>query len=178
MNFRTFLILIHDDHFTILNILAVWKCLFSSSHMNSIILIPTQQNRDFFSEIVHSARSMSVSIWFNHWICFKIFLRISNAICSWLIAMFFDFLISMSYKKGLICFEIWSVKIRIIILMNCVIEFMVFWEKIVIRISFIGVWNFVKFRKICIKKNWSWSENIFITKKSSCCLRIVSKNHS
>ena len=96
--------------------------------------------------------------------CFNVFLRMSNAIFSWFAKIFLDFFISTSFKNDIVFLFIWSIRILNIILQNCVTELIVFWKKVVIRINSIEIWNSVKFRKISIKKNWSYFENKFIKK--------------
>ena len=154
----------HDNHSTILIIFARFECFLFLLHTNSTILIFAQQNCDFFSKIMQSARSTSIKTWFNHCMCFNSFLRMSNAICSWFVEIFLNFFISTSFKNDIVFLFIWLIKILNIILQNCVTELIVFWKKIVIRINSIEIWNLIKFRKISIKKNWSYFENKFIRK--------------
>ena len=61
MNFRIFLILIHDRYFTIVNILTVFECFFFVAYESDYFDFDTAKLR-FFSEIVQSARLISVSI--------------------------------------------------------------------------------------------------------------------
>ena len=76
---------------------------------------------------------------------------------------FCNFFISTSFKNDIVFFYMinqnfkhYSTKLRY--------EINRFLKKKIIQIVSIEIWNSVKFRKILIKKNWSYFENKFIKK--------------